>query len=67
MSKQRSQAATDSGQVMTVQGPIAVEAMGVALMHEHLLVDARSWWHEPTAAKATLPGGRTGSGQSNSR
>ncbi len=48
MSGERSLGAIDSGQVMTVQGPIAVEAMGTTLMHEHLLVDARSWWHEPT-------------------
>ncbi len=48
MSEERSLGATDSGQVMTVQGPIAVEAMGTTLMHEHLLVDAQSWWHEPT-------------------
>ena len=47
MSEERSPAAVDTGQVMTVQGPIAVEAMEVTLMHEHLLVDARSWWHEP--------------------
>lgn len=36
-----------SGQVMTVLGPIAAEAMGVTLMHEHLLNDCRCWWHKP--------------------
>lgn len=47
MSGERSVAHIESGQVMTVLGPIAASAMGVTLMHEHLLVDARSWWHEP--------------------
>ena len=51
MSKQRSDAAIDTGLVMTVLGPIDVDEMGVALMHEHLLVDARSWWHEPKQAE----------------
>src|SRR3954454_17070702 len=39
-----------SGQIMTVLGPIAGEALGVTLMHEHLLNDCRCWWnkaHEP--------------------
>lgn len=47
MSKQRSDAAIDTGLVMTVLGPIDHDELGVTLMHEHLLVDARSWWHEP--------------------
>ncbi len=34
--------------VMTVAGPIAGEALGVTLMHEHLLNDCRCWWHKPT-------------------
>ena len=37
-----------SGQVMTVLGPIAAEALGVTLMHEHLLNDCRCWWNKPT-------------------
>jgi phosphotriesterase-related protein len=36
-----------SGQVMTVAGPIPVAALGVTLMHEHLLNDCRCWWHKP--------------------
>ena len=36
-----------SGTVMTVLGPIPVEAMGVTLMHEHILLDASSWWKRP--------------------
>ncbi len=48
MSKQRSDAAIDTGLVMTVLGAIDADAMGVTLMHEHLLVDARCWWHKPT-------------------
>lgn len=39
-----------SGKVMTVLGPIPVEAMGVTLMHEHLLLDASSWWKRPCCA-----------------
>ena len=36
-----------SGLVRTVLGPIPVEAMGVTLMHEHILLDASSWWRRP--------------------
>ena len=32
--------ASRSGTVMTVLGPMPVEAMGVTLMHEHILLDA---------------------------
>lgn len=39
-----------SGQVMTVLGPIAVEAMGITLMHEHILLDASNWWRRPCCA-----------------
>ena len=41
-----------SGQVMTVLGPIPVEAMGVTLMHEHILLDTSSWWRRPCCAAA---------------
>jgi phosphotriesterase-related protein len=37
-----------SGQVMTVRGPMPLDQLGVTLMHEHLLLDARSWWHRPS-------------------
>ena len=36
-----------SGKVMTVLGPIAVDKIGVTLMHEHILLDASSWWKRP--------------------
>jgi phosphotriesterase-related protein len=36
-----------SGRVMTVLGPIPVDKIGVTLMHEHILLDASSWWKRP--------------------
>lgn len=39
-----------SGKVMTVLGPIPVEAMGVTLMHEHIVLDTSSWWRRPCCA-----------------
>jgi phosphotriesterase-related protein len=39
-----------SGTVMTVLGPMPVEAMGVTLMHEHILLDASAWWKRPCCA-----------------
>ena len=33
---------------MTVRGPMPLDSLGVTLMHEHLLLDARSWWHRPS-------------------
>src|ERR1019366_10085393 len=39
-----------SGVVRTVLGPIPVEAMGVTLTHEHLLLDTSSWWKRPCCA-----------------
>src|SRR5437868_3708168 len=39
-----------SGKVMTVLGPVPAEEMGVTLMHEHLLLDASSWWKRPCCA-----------------
>jgi phosphotriesterase-related protein len=36
-----------SGQVMTVLGPVPAGALGVTLMHEHLLNDCRCWWNRP--------------------
>jgi phosphotriesterase-related protein len=35
------------GQAMTVLGPVAADALGVTLMHEHVLNDCRCWWHRP--------------------
>ena len=42
-----SEAHVGSGKVMTVAGPIAASALGVTLMHEHILNDCRCWWHAP--------------------
>jgi phosphotriesterase-related protein len=39
-----------SGLVRTVLGPIAVEDMGVTLMHEHIVLDTSSWWRRPCCA-----------------
>ncbi len=39
-----------SGMVMTVLGPIPVGELGVTLMHEHVFLDAGSWWREPAEA-----------------
>jgi phosphotriesterase-related protein len=36
-----------SGKIMTVLGQIPVEALGITLMHEHILLDASSWWKRP--------------------
>lgn len=36
-----------SGQVMTVTGPISADALGITLMHEHILNDCTCWWHAP--------------------
>jgi phosphotriesterase-related protein len=42
-----SEAHVRSGRVMTVRGAVPLDALGTTLMHEHLLLDARSWWHRP--------------------
>jgi phosphotriesterase-related protein len=38
---------TQSGFAMTVLGPLAVEKLGVTLMHEHILLDASGKWVPP--------------------
>jgi len=38
------------GKVMTVQGLIDPDELGITLVHEHLVVDAAVWWKEPTEA-----------------
>jgi phosphotriesterase-related protein len=45
---ERSEAHIGSGKAMTVRGAVPLDALGTTLMHEHLLLDARSWWHRPT-------------------
>ncbi len=40
-----------SGTATTVAGPIPVEALGVTMMHEHIVIDAASWWHCPDCAE----------------
>jgi phosphotriesterase-related protein len=47
-SDELSQAHVRSSLVMTVRGPVPLDSLGVTLMHEHLLLDARSWWHQPS-------------------
>ena len=37
-----------SDKVMTVLGPVAANALGPTLMHEHILNDVTCWWHKPT-------------------
>ncbi|SNB71452.1 phosphotriesterase-related protein [Arboricoccus pini] len=44
---EKSQGHVGSGQVMTVDGPIALATLGPTLMHEHLVNDVRSWWNRP--------------------
>lgn len=58
MSKDLSEAHIHSGKVMTVNGPIASEKLGITLMHEHILNDCRCWWHAPkTPERQYLAGG----------
>lgn len=38
--------------VETVLGRVQTDQLGVTLMHEHLLVDASHWWHEPEPTDA---------------
>lgn len=47
-SDERSPAHVRSGLVMTVDGAIPVDGLGVTLMHEHILNDCRCWWNPPT-------------------
>lgn len=47
MASELSEAHVRSGKVMTVAGPIPASALGVTLMHEHILNDCRCWWHAP--------------------
>ena len=42
-----SQAHVGSGLVMTVDGPVPTEQMGITLMHEHLNNDCSCWWNPP--------------------
>lgn len=42
-----SEAHVRSGKVMTVAGAIPASALGITLMHEHILNDCRCWWHAP--------------------
>ncbi len=43
-----------SGQVMTVTGPVPVAALGLTLMHEHILNDCSCWWNRPEPDRAWL-------------
>ncbi len=58
MSNELSEGHIRSGKVMTVNGPIAADALGITLMHEHILNDCRCWWHAPkTPERQYLVGG----------
>lgn len=58
MSNDLSETHIHSGKVMTVNGPIASEKLGITLMHEHILNDCRCWWHAPkTPERQYLAGG----------
>jgi hypothetical protein len=35
----------------------SVTAMGITLMHEHIVLDTSSWWHRPCCATSALPSG----------
>ena len=37
-----------AGRILTVQGPIAPEELGICLVHEHLIVDQTSMWQVPS-------------------
>jgi phosphotriesterase-related protein len=39
----------DSGKVVTVTGPIEPRKLGVTLMHEHLFIDSRKFFSEPSS------------------
>lgn len=51
-----SDAGIDSGIVTTVRGPIPVDGLGVTMMHEHIVIDASSWWHCPDCAERMFLG-----------
>ncbi|MEM0907266.1 MAG: phosphotriesterase-related protein [Pseudomonadota bacterium] len=40
----------NNGEVMTVQGPVSPQALGITMMHEHILNDCSCWWHPPATA-----------------
>ena len=40
----------NSGSVMTVLGPVPVDALGITLTHEHIFSDISPFWQEPTEA-----------------
>lgn len=37
--------------INTVRGPLPIDELGVTLMHEHIMLDASSWWHCPSCAQ----------------
>lgn len=44
--------------VMTVTGPIHPDDLGITLMHEHIFIDAASWWRGPdSGASARVASG----------
>ncbi len=53
-----SEAHTSSGKVMTVNGPVEASALGVTLMHEHVLNDCTCWWNPPKTPERQYLAGR---------
>src|SRR4029450_5590542 len=43
------------GQIQTVLGAVAPDAIGITLPHEHLLIDFKVMFAEPAAAAAKAP------------
>ena len=39
-----------SGTATTVRGAVPVDDLGITMMHEHIVIDASSWWHCPDCA-----------------
>jgi phosphotriesterase-related protein len=37
----------NAGTVMSIDGPVDPEDLGITLVHEHLLIDLRAWQHAP--------------------
>ena len=36
--------------VMTVNGEIGIESLGITLMHEHIFANNSGWWHCPSCS-----------------
>jgi len=43
--------AAEKGEVQTVVGPVSGDKLGIAMMHEHLLIDVCCYFHEPEGVR----------------